>query len=86
MMRFRQEQTERPTTGGVKDLTKETAFDLCMENSRFRSLRLEIMEPSKRKEHMGRCIHYRAKEINHLEMREQAEILVGSPNHHNAIM
>ena len=43
------------------------AFGLCMEDSRFRPFREERTEPSNQKEHMGRRIHYRAKEINHFE-------------------
>lgn len=46
---------------------RRMAFGLCMEGSRFRPLREERTEPSNQKEHMGRRIHYRAKEINHLE-------------------
>lgn len=53
-------------TGAKTSPKRRMAFGLCMEDSRFRPLREKRMEPSNQKEHMGRWIHYRAKEINHL--------------------
>lgn len=52
MVRFSQKQTEWLITGGVIEDLTEMAFDLCIENSRFRPLSKERMEPSMRKEHM----------------------------------
>lgn len=54
-------------TGAKTSPRRWMAFGLCMKDSRFRPLREKRMEPSDQKEHMGRRIHYRAKEINHLE-------------------